>query len=283
MKVLNIGIIGLDTSHAVAFTELLHNENLPYYIPNARITCAFPSGSPKTISQSRINEFTETVRSYGVEIVNTAEEVVNNCDAILLLSVDGGQHLAQFSEIAQYGKPVFIDKPLALSTNEAQQIYKLAKLYNTPIMTCSALRFAEDVMHIPRQDILAVDCYGPMPMLEQWNYFWYGIHTVEILFSLLGPGFKQVEKIPCTTGDFFIATWQDGRTATIRGHRNANQRFGATIHYAEDSLAIQVQNKSKPFYASLLEEIIRFFTTGVSPISEQETMEIILFLESMND
>lgn len=277
---MNIGIIGLDSSHCVAFTELLHNEKLS---AQARITCAFPGGSAHVISQSRIKQFTEKVRSNGVEIVGTVEEVADSCDAILLQSVDGGQHLSQFSQVAPYGKPVFIDKPLALSTYDAQRIYMLAKCYNTPIMTCSALRFAEDVIQVPRPIIATVDCYGPMPKLEQWDYFWYGIHTVEMLFSLLGPGFKSVEKLPCVTSDLFNATWKDGRSATIRGHQNDNQRFGATIHYAEDSLAMQVQNKSKPYYVSLLEEIIRFFNTGISPISEQETMEIIRFVEEMNN
>lgn len=280
---MKIGMIGLDTSHAVAFTELLHNEQLPYHIRGAKVTCAFPGGSTHPFSQTRINKFTENVQAQGIPIVHSIEEVAQTSDAILLLSVDGGQHLEQFSKIAPFGKPVYIDKPFALCASEAQAIFKLANDYNCPIMTSSALRFAEDVMRVPKQNIVAVDCYGPMPKLSQWHYFWYGIHTVEMLFSLLGPGYKQVDKYSSSSSELFVATWDDGRTATIRGHRNDNEQFGATIHYVNESVAIQVQNNSKPFYASLLEEIIQFFKTGVSIIDEKETMEIIRFVEEMNN
>ncbi len=279
---MKIGLIGLDTSHAVAFTELLQNEQLPDLIRDAKISCAFPGGSSHPFSQSRIQKFTENVQAQGIPIVSSIEEVAQTSDAILLLSVDGGQHVEQFSKIAPFGKPVFIDKPLALSVGEAEAIFKLANDYNIPIMTSSALRFAEDVRRVPKQTIVAVDCYGPMPKLSQWDYFWYGIHTVEMLFSWLGPGYKQVERCSISSNELFIATWYDGRTATIRGHKTDNSQFGATIHYADKSVAIQVQHNSKPYYASLLEEVIYFFKTGISPIDEKETMEIIRFIEEMN-
>ena len=42
---LKIGMIGLDTSHAVAFTKLLNDPNNPFHVTGGKVMMACPVGS----------------------------------------------------------------------------------------------------------------------------------------------------------------------------------------------------------------------------------------------
>ncbi|MGC9055180.1 MAG: hypothetical protein ACP5KS_15005, partial [Candidatus Hydrogenedens sp.] len=92
---LKIGLIGLDTSHVIAFTRLFNDPNNPKHIPGARVTLGYRGGSPDLeASYTRVDGFTERLKKeYGVEIVNTIEELCSRVDAVMLTSVDGRVHL----------------------------------------------------------------------------------------------------------------------------------------------------------------------------------------------
>ncbi|WP_449540357.1 Gfo/Idh/MocA family protein [Ferdinandcohnia sp. Marseille-Q9671] len=289
MRDVKIGMIGLDTSHASAFTKLLNDPTNPFSIKGGEVTIAFPVGSADfELSYSRIEGITKEVEQYGVQIGKSIEEVAEQCDAILLESVDGRVHLEQVRKLVTYQKPIFVDKPFSLSSSEAAQMVALSEQYGTPIMSSSALRFAEEVKQaLAIQDkgkIIGADCYGPMEMIDtQPGYFWYGIHTIEMLYTILGSGAQHVTSVSTEDSDLIVSQWKDGRIGTARGNRKGNGEFGAIIHFEKGSHSVSISNSSKPFYASLLEEIMLFFTSGRSSIPLHETVEIIRFIEVANE
>ena len=69
-KIMRIGIIGLDTSHSTAFTELINGGSDETFSKGFRVVAAYPYGS-KTIQSSygRIPGYIEKVKAQGVEIV----------------------------------------------------------------------------------------------------------------------------------------------------------------------------------------------------------------------
>lgn len=287
---LHIGIIGLDTSHAPVFTELINDKNHPYHVPGGEVTVAFPGGSKDFhLSYSRIERFTEQIRSqFDVKIVDSPEEVAENCDAMLLESVDGRVHLEQFRRIAACRKPVFIDKPLAVSYADAKEIADLARQYDVPLMSCSALRYAETLTEALMEDedsaVIGMDCYGPMALQPtQPGLFWYGVHTVEMLYKTLGKGCKQVIAVSNEEHDFISGVWENGKIGTIRGNRKGNDQFGALLHRESRTQFIDVYKHPKPYYASLLEHIMQMFMTGTPDIDIEETLQIIRFMEAANE
>lgn len=287
---MKIGMIGLDTSHAVAFTELLNNEEHPHHIEGGLIVAAYPGGSPDfELSHSRVKGFTEKLRDqFGVRILQSPEEVAESCDAVMIESVDGRVHLEQFKRVAPYGKPVFIDKPFALTSTDARAIAELADVYGVPVMSCSSLRYATSLTIAASNEdkgaILGVDCFGPMMMEEtQTGFFWYGIHTVEMLFSVLGTGCIRVQTITTEEHDTIVGVWADGRIGTIRGNRCGNYSFGAALHREKGTQFIDADTSTKPFYASLLENVIKLFTEGVPDVKVSETLRIIRFIEAANE
>ncbi|WP_408008544.1 Gfo/Idh/MocA family protein [Pseudalkalibacillus sp. A8] len=285
---LKIGMVGLDTSHCAAFTELLNNPQHPYHVPGGKVVIAFPGGSPDfDLSYSRIEGITEKLKDeFLVKITESIEEVCDTADAILLTSVDGRVHLEQFERIAEFKKPVFIDKPFTVDYKEAVRIREIAHDKNIPLMSSSSLRYAEGLQNNLKssKNIIGADSYGPMNIVEkQPGLFWYGIHSVEMLFTILGKGCRSVETTTNEDHDLVIGEWEDGRIGTVRGNRKGNNQFGALIHTESSTLFADGQMGTKPHYASLLEQVMIMFKTGEPRIDIEETVEIVRFIEAANE
>jgi len=286
---IKIGIIGLDTSHVKEFTGILNDPKHIHHISGGIITAAYPGGSDDfELSYSRVEGFTNLLRDqYGVAILDSPEEVAASCDAILLTTVDGRLHLEQFRKIAPFGKPVFIDKPFTTASSDARQIIELADKYNVPCMSSSSLRYAEEltkaVSEAGQGEVIGMDCYGPMELEStQPGLFWYGIHSAEMLFNVLGQDWVEVKAVSNKDYDLITGVWADGRIGTLRGNRKGNSHFGALLHREQGTRFIDVNTGSKPYYVSMLEKIMELFRGGNPAISLHESLQIVRFIEAAN-
>ncbi|MDX2029068.1 MAG: Gfo/Idh/MocA family oxidoreductase [Blastocatellia bacterium] len=282
---IRIGIIGTDTSHVPAFTKLLNDPNDPNRIPGARVVAAFKGGSPDVeSSHTRVEKFAAEIHDkYGVEIVGSIEELCRKVDAVLLESVDGRPHLSQVRPVLAAGKRVFIDKPFASSYADAREIVRLAREARVPFFSSSSLRYANDLQAIKRNEslgaLMGAFTYGPAPTEPHHpDLFWYGIHAVEMLYTLMGPGCESVTRVNTPGADVVVGRWKDGRTATIRGTRAGKQDYGV-IAFGEKT-TLTTTPPMKVDYRNLLVEIIKFFQTGTPPIAPEETLEMMAFMEA---
>src|SRR5262245_11041043 len=137
-RVLQLGMIGLDTSHSVEFARRLNHPAENGHVPGARITAALQSSSPDMpMSRDRVGEFTREMQErHDVRLVQSVDELLAECDAVLLCSLDGRPHLEQFKSCAR-GKPVFVDKPIAASLKDAVELYTVAIRTGTPMFSAS--------------------------------------------------------------------------------------------------------------------------------------------------
>ncbi|WP_164667765.1 Gfo/Idh/MocA family protein [Virgibacillus doumboii] len=283
---LKIGMIGLDTSHVEIFTKLLHEKK--YHFGSAKVTigCPFPSYD-LDLSINRVEEYTSILQNeYSVEITDSVEGVAEKADAIMITAVDGRTHLDLFKRIVSYGKPVFIDKPLAMSEKDAKEIYSLSKRHNSPVMSSSSLRYAKSLQtQLAKTSEQAQGIYlsGPLPFIEKMPYyFWYGIHMLEMLFAITGPNYKQIHVHGNESYDVISIEFDDGRFGIIRGDHNWHGKFEAMLHYKDHTVHLPVYKDEKPYYACLLEQVVDFFETGVNLVPEEETLAIIRFIEEAN-
>jgi len=284
MSELRIGMVGLDTSHCEAFTEVLHNRDNPHFVEGGRIVGAYPGGSDLcAVSRDRVAKFTEAMRDKrGVKIYDSIESLGEQVDAWLLESVDGRQHLEQFSLMAPFGKPVFIDKPLACSYEEARQIAELADRHGAPIMSASSLRFSAGVTGLAGEDeeVRSCEAFGTMAILDDYPaYFWYAVHGAEIVFSYLGRGCRTVQALHRDDADLLIGLWEDGRIGTVRALRFAPYHFGCTVFTTKGTRHSLAQDEP-PAYSLMMKKVLEFFRTGVSPVDVEETLQIMAFLDA---
>ena len=117
---LRLGLIGLDTSHVIAFTEILNDPAAQGHVEGARVGAAFKGGSPDIPSSaSRVEGYTKTlVEKHGVKLYDSIEAMCRDVDAVLVESVDGRPHLEQSKPVIAAHKPLYIDKPMAGSLKD---------------------------------------------------------------------------------------------------------------------------------------------------------------------
>ena len=283
---LKAGIIGLDTSHVVAFTKTLNNPKAKGVLARVRIVAAYPGGSADIPeSKNRLQGFTDQLRDkYHVEIVDSIDALLQKVDVVFLESVDGRPHLEQVKPVFKAKKPVFIDKPVAGSLADAVEIYRLAKESGTPCFSSSSLRFGPGILGA-RTDpkfgsILGCDAYGPCSLESHHpDLFWYGIHGIETLFTIMGPGCESVTRIETDKAEFVTGKWKDGRVGTFRGIRKGKTDYGAMV-FGEKKVG-----PAGGFggYEPLVVEICKFFESGKPPVTAEETLEIYAFMEAADE
>lgn len=281
---IKIGIIGLDTSHAIAFTKFLNGEDKKEEFKDFKIVAAYPYGS-KTIKSSfdRIPGYIEQVKGLGVEIVPSIADLLKKVDYVMLETNDGNLHLEQAYEVFKAGKPMFIDKPLGATLAQSIAIYQLARDYNVPIFSSSALRFVPQNQKLRKGEygkILGADCYSPATREKTHPDFgWYGIHGVETLFTIMGTGCVSVNRMSAEGTDVVVGLWGDGRIGTFRGRRTGKSIYGGTAFTDKGAEPVGPYQG----YEVLLTEILNFFKTRISPVPEEETLEIFTFMEASNE
>jgi predicted dehydrogenase len=283
---LKAGIIGLDTSHVVAFTQTLNNPDAKGILARVRVVAAYPGGSSDIPdSKNRVEGFTNTLRDkFHIEIVDSIDALLKKVDVVFLESVDGRPHLEQVKPVFQAKKPVFIDKPVAGSLADAVEIYRLAKESGTPCFSSSSLRFSKGIRSVRGDpkfgDILGCDAYGPCHLEPHHpDLFWYGIHGVETLFTIMGPGCVSVTRVETKNAEFVTGTWKDGRVGTFRGVRAGKEDYGAMVF---GSKAVG-PGGGFTGYEPLVVEICKFFDSGEPPVTAEETLEIYAFMEAADE
>jgi len=281
---LRLGIIGTDTSHVIAFIKTLNDPSSKDYVPGARIVAAYKGGSPDLeASWSRVEKYAEELRTkWNVEIVGDIPTLCSKVDGILLESVDGRPHLAQARQVIAARKPMFIDKPLAATLEDAREIARLAKEAGVPWFTSSSLRWSSIVSSVKASDAIAVTTWGPGPMNDKHylDLAWYAIHPIEMLYAIMGPGCVEVTRIASTgeTGhDVIVGRWKDGRTGTVYALRPYGP-YGATVIRAKEVL--RSPDKYSVSYNDMLKEIVKFFQTGQPPVPNEESLELFAFMDA---
>ena len=282
-KPIRVGMIGLDTSHVLAFSDLLNDPKNEGDLAGVRVIVGYPGGSADIpSSRDRVQEYVDKLRAKGIEIVDSIDEVVKRVDAVMIESVDGRPHLDQVRPVIAAGKPVYIDKPLAGSLKDCLEIARLAKQKNVPIFSSSSTRFASGFQaarrgESPAGEVRGCAAYSPCSLEPHHpDLFWYGIHGVEILFTVMGPGCQSVTRVQTDGAELVVGTWQDGRIGTFRGIRDGKATYGATVFGKKDVVAAGPYEGYKP----LVVEIAKFFKTGKPPVDMAETLEIHAFMEA---
>jgi predicted dehydrogenase len=281
---LKAGIIGCD-AHALPWTKILNDPKAPGELADMVVVAAYPGGSVD-IPQSMelLSKQVGPLAELGVEMVDSIDELLTKVDVVMVLSIDGRKHLEQARPVFAAGKPVFIDKPIAGSLSAAITIFRLAREHDVPCFSSSALRFSERTIDIRKDpklgELVGCDQYAPCPLEpHHGDFFWYGIHGVEPLLTMMGTGCVSVTRIGSEGNDVAVGLWNDGRIGTFRGIRQGRRGYGSTVFGTKGIVA----GGTFDGYEPLIIEIIKFFKSGKPPVSEAETLEIFAFMEAADE
>jgi len=282
--IIRAGMIGLDTSHVPEFARIFNQAKPDSELAGIKVVAGYPGGTDLPASHNRVGMFTERLRGMGIEIVDSIPKLLEKVDVVLLESVDGRIHLKEAVPVIQAGKPLFIDKPAAGSLADTIAIYELARQRQVTCFSSSSLRFSPSVQELKNDaalgQIVGAITWGPCSYQEGIpDMFYYGIHGIEMLYALMGPGCQSVARIQAADADVLTGVWKDERVGTYRGLRRNKEEFGAV---AFGTKGIVFAGKWDG-YEQLCVEIGRFFKTRKAPVAPEETIELMAFMEAADE
>lgn len=280
---IRLGLVDFDTSHAVEFTKRINHVDIAedQWVEGAKVVAGVPGTSQ--ISPERIPEYTAKIKEYGVPLFDDPSELFGKIDAVLIESVDGSVHRERALPFLERGIPTYVDKPFACSLADAKAMFEVATRKHIPLMSSSSLRYAPEVVEAKKASaankLEGVATYGPAPTHPRNpGLFHYGIHPVEMLFTLMGAGCRRLTCLSQPGGEIVTGVWDGGRVASVRGIREGAQAYGFTLFGAK---GVETKGVSTQYiYRELLKEIIGMFQDKELPIDPRETLEIVAFIEA---
>jgi hypothetical protein len=281
-KEIRVGMVGLSV-HSAAFSQILNDPEKKSDLEGCKVVALYhPQGNPDVdFSKEQLSKFEADIRQAGVKITASMKEMLDLVDVVMIETNDGRPHLEEVLPALQAGKTVFVDKPVAADLAGVLELYKKANEFKVPVFTSSALRYVENASKIDRSKVLSAFTYSPASLEKSHtDLFWYGIHGVELLYTVMGAGCKEVMQVQHTEEeDVVIGYWDNSRTGTVRGIRSGRGGFGGTVFMKDEIIALD------PFigYRPLVVKIVEFFKTNIPPVPVEETIEIYTFMEAAQE
>ncbi len=289
---IRIGMIGLDSSRSIAFAKLLSDtdsSDLPCIV---RITkaCAWPSRNNMLDAERARRHGEQLEREYGVSLCNTPEEVAEACDVLLLLSADAEDRYQCFQHVVGSGKPIYVEKFLAPTSDQAQSMLDKAQGVGGRIFSASSVRFSPGWCQLrssntASESSTSIEIIGPMPPHDTLPPpLWYGVHLVDLAVDFYGPAWRSLDRTVSEDTEQTTIHWQDDRVAGLRGYSRSQVSFEAKVQKPGEALSIDLGYDSKVCNERLLLAILDF---AMDPHRDehdaQRMLEVVRIVEAMTN
>jgi len=272
-----IAIIGLDTSHTIAFANLIQGEGKR--LDGLRVVNAmrFPSAFQTEEGQ---DERQAQLEGWGVAMKPSVAEAVAGMDAVFLEINDPALHLEYFEQVAGLGVPVFIDKPLAGNLAEGRRIAEVAETNGTAVWSSSSLRYLTQLAAAKEAipEPLMCNVFGALGRAAAGSdLVWYGVHATEMLVAIMGTGAKTVRAVEDGRGIVLLVDYGDERRGIVECNRGS-YHYGGRVHGKNGVRFFEVGDDV--LYYNLLVEIRRFLVDGVIPVPMEESLEVQAIMDA---
>lgn len=296
-----VGIIGIDNYQCLDFTNTWNKppEDNPD-LGGLKVVAAWKGGS-KDIPQTLVDvdRWEPYLVKQGVTIENSIEDVLQKCDAVIIMTADGRPHLKQAEQALKAGKPTYIGRPMAASLEDVIAIFDLAKKHDTPVFSCSQHRYSPGFIgmrdHPEVGKVIGCNVYGGCPTAEHHpDLYWHAVHSIETLYTIMRPGAVSVTRSRTDDTELITGIWKDGRIGSYRGIRRGAIKYSATVFGDKGVAPAGVYGYAAPIkgvvpkgrymgYEGVATEIAKFFKTGELPIEPAETIELFGFMEAAHE
>jgi predicted dehydrogenase len=308
-----VGILGFDNYQAVEYVQFFNNPKAEGDLAGLRVVAAYPVTSPDYPESAALTERwqKQMLGAYQnptdpkdavppVALVGSIDEILKRCDAVMIWSLDGRMHLPQATAVLKAGKRLFIGRPLASSPADAVAIMKLAAETKTPCWSSSQHRYSPGFFgmrnHPEVGRVLGCDVYGGYDMkAAEADRFTRALHSIETMYTIMGPGCVKVSCTSTPTVESITAVWSDGRVGTYRGIKDGAVKYSATVFGDKGVSTAGIYGHGVPVkgivptddkymgYGGLAIELAKFFKTGQPPVAAAETLEIYALLQAAEE
>ncbi len=278
---LRFGLIGVDSSHALQFTRLL-DDGRTGRVTGGTIVAAWqgPTSADFPPSRDRNDANAAALAESGVDLLDSPGAVADAADALLLVSSDARTRREQFTSIAGFGKPVYLDTRFAATPQDAGAMLDLAEGSGCLVLSGSPKRFAPEFRTAlaSAEGIDEIELTGPLVVQPGHpGLSWYGVHLVDLAVAVLGPDCVKVEP----RADDLLLTWADGRTATLDGPADWTPWTRGRLRTAHGRTSFEIE-ANEDMLTGLLESVIASCRTGIPNIAAAEVLAISRIVAAAN-
>lgn len=296
-----VGVIGIDNYQSLAFTQLWHKppEDNPD-LGGLKVVAAWKGGSTD-IEETLVDveRWEPRLVEQGVTIEDSIEDVLRQCDAVMIMTIDGRAHRKLAEQTLKARKPTYIGRPMAASLEDVIAIFDLAKKYDTPVFSCSQHRYSPGFIgmrnHPEVGEVIGCNVFGGCPIVDHHpDFFWHALHSFETLYTIMGPGAVSVTRARTRDAELVTGVWKDGRIGSYRGIRRGALKYSATVFGTKGVVPAGIYGYAAPVngvvpkgrykgYEGVATEIAKFYKTGKLPIEPAETIELFGFMEAAHE
>lgn len=292
---MNIGAIGIDSSHLPEFTRRIKELNdaggtacrVAHFYDPGNHDWQHPDGPEQ--SRKDVESWKARALELGATEAGSMDELLDRVDGVMVLNINGHRHLELAGPALDRGMPTYIDKPMTCSLEEARILLDKARSAKARAYSASSLRFAEEIEQVDTDaigPIVAVDAFGNGELLDMMPHLWhYGCHSIEMVDAIFkrsgqGAGVARVSAVAMPDRHLLDMEYRDGRYVRIRMDRKASWAFGATVHGEKGVHQFVVD--FAPVYTRLVAGMVRFFEGGDPPAELRDIVENVGVMEAGN-
>ncbi len=176
-----VAILGCENSHAANFLKVIQNEN----IQDVEIVGVFSEfdGAAEELHER-----------FGVPVAESYDAFVGQIDGLIITARNGDNHYKYAKPYLDSGIPLFIDKPITNTEEDAREFMQILKDRNIPVSGGSTLKHAESTRELKAliasgEQGQPIGGYVRAPMnidSEHGGFFFYSQHLVQIMWELFG-------------------------------------------------------------------------------------------------
>ena len=177
-----IAILGCENSHANAFLKLIRDEEKYHNIEVAGIFSIYPEAAQKLSEE------------FNVPVMDSFDALVGKIDGLMITARDGKYHYPYAKPYIATGIPMFLDKPITVTQEDAAALVADLKANNVSVCGGSTLMHAPYLKEL-KKEIESGEhgkCLGgyfraPVSLVNEYgNFFFYSAHVISMMTEVFG-------------------------------------------------------------------------------------------------
>ena len=204
-----LGLVGLCTSHPGAWVPIIRTLKEEKLVDCEVVACW---DSAETRPEGFAKEFAE---QQGIpKAVDNADDMLDLVDGVIVHTTNWDKHIEQARPFVDADKAVLLDKPIAGTMPDLNQLLDWAK-QGKKVTGGSSLRFttgAKEFLERPASERGEVHTAFAGCGVDEYNY---GIHAYAFISQLMGPGIQSVQCVGASLQRHIKITWEGGKVGYL--------------------------------------------------------------------
>ena len=206
-------------------------------------------------------------------VLKNPEDAIGEVDAVLVATDIGSEHVARCRQFVEAGVPVFVDKPMVDNAADLKIFCDWVD-EGKAILSSSSMRYCKEFApyRISTHNLGELR-YISITTPKTWER--YGIHALEGVYPILGPGFISAQHSGTGTHNIIHFSHQSGVELVVAAIYDMFGSFG-DLTLAGTAGSVQVSSGDSYYsFKTQLESFIQYLRTGERPFPWSETVELM--------